>query len=237
MARSLATVAVFLERGSKRTFACAVDWPGWCRSGRDEASALQALIDAAPRYARVVARSRLGFVAPADLSALQVVARLRGNATTDFGAPGIPPAADARAVSESDMRRLRGIMTACWRAFDAAVTSARGKTLRKGPRGGGRELDGIVRHVLEADEGYIGALGWKHERRDRGALHPSLGETRRAMLDGIAASARGEIPAVGPRGGKRWKPRYAVRRSAWHVLDHAWEIEDRAADEEPPVPA
>jgi hypothetical protein len=23
-------------------------------------------------------------------------------------------------------------------------------------------------------------------------------------------------------------PRYAIRRIAWHVLDHAWEIEDKS---------
>ena len=35
-------------------------------------------------------------------------------------------------------------------------------------------------------------------------------------------------PPPGPRGGKRWLPRYFVRRVGWHVLDHALEIEDRA---------
>jgi hypothetical protein len=47
------------------------------------------------------------------------------------------------------------------------------------------------------------------------------------MLDGLTAAAQGKIPAQGPRGGKRWSPRYFVRRVAWHVLDHAWELEDR----------
>lgn len=27
---------------------------------------------------------------------------------------------------------------------------------------------------------------------------------------------------------KGWPPRYAARRIAWHVLDHAWQIEDRS---------
>jgi hypothetical protein len=38
---------------------------------------------------------------------------------------------------------------------------------------------------------------------------------------------RGELAERGPRGGIRWPARYYVRRAAWHVLDHAWEIEDR----------
>lgn len=234
-------MSVYLERGTKRTFACAIDWPGWCRSGRDDASALQALVEAAPRYGRVVAHSRLGFVPPADTSSSRVVARLRGNATTDFGAPDVAPAADKRAVSDTDLRRFRTLLEACWRAFDAAVEAAKGTPLRKGPRGGGRDLGAIVQHVLDADAGYVGALGWKFAglsaadraallRRERiGGQRVELERTRRAMLDGIAASARGEIPARGPRGGVRWKPRYVVRRSAWHVLDHAWEIEDRSS--------
>ena len=33
----------------------------------------------------------------------------------------------------------------------------------------------------------------------------------------------GSVPV--PKG---WPHRYAARRIAWHVLDHAWEMEDRA---------
>jgi hypothetical protein len=51
------------------------------------------------------------------------------------------------------------------------------------------------------------------------------------MLDALEASARGEIPARGPRGGRRWSPRYFVRRATWHILDHVWEIEDRMLTE------
>jgi len=216
---------VYVERGTKRTFAGAIEWPGWCRGGKDEASALDALLAYAPRYARVVARNRLGFRAPKDAAGLDVVEHLKGNATTDFGVPGLPPTADSRPMSAADLRRHRAILEACWRALDGAAESARGRTLRKGPRGGGRSLAKIVHHVLEADAGYLGALGWKYRLDGSGPKAVEL--TRAALLDGIAASARGEIPAVGPRGGVRWKPRFVVRRSAWHVLDHAWEIEDR----------
>jgi hypothetical protein len=31
----------------------------------------------------------------------------------------------------------------------------------------------------------------------------------------------------GPLTEKGWPQPYAARRIAWHVLDHAWEIEDR----------
>ena len=220
-------VDVYLERGPKRTFAGAVEWPGWSRSGRDEATALEALLDSAPRYARALKGTRLGFAAPKEVSELRVVERLRGDATTDFGAPGKYPKLDGRPVADADLRRARTILRATWRAFDHAADRARGKTLPKGPRGGGRDLDAIVRHCIEADAGYIGALGWKYRLED-GTTERQRERTHEAMLEGLAASARGEIAARGPRGGVRRKPRQIIRRSAWHWLDHAWEIEDRS---------
>ena len=218
-------VEIYLEIGSKRTFAGALDWPGWCRSGRDEDSALQALLEAGPRYGRVLSRSRLGFIAPKDVSAFTVVERLKGNATTDFGAPAMTPAHDARPVTDADLKRLQSILRACWRALDAAVEKARGRSLRTGPRGGGRDLDKILDHVRGGETGYLSSLGGKVPSSANDPA--STEEIRRAILDTLAASARGEIAAVGPRGGKRWLPRYFVRREAWHVLDHVWEIEAR----------
>lgn len=223
----LAPIPVAVESGSTRTFVCALDWPGWCRSGRDEASALQALLDSAPRYARVFARTTLGFRSPDALSAFRVVERLKGNATTDFGAPGVPAQAEAGPVSDSQLARMRVSLRAGWRAFDAAVDVARGRRLRKGPRGGGRDLDAIVRHVRDAEAGYLLGLGWPFKGSERADTRDELERTRKAVLEGLAASARGEIPAEGPRGGRRWKARFFVRRLAWHTLDHLWEIEDR----------
>lgn len=227
MGQSLNGFEVYLEIGQKRVFAAAVDWPGWCRSGRDESSALQALCDNASRYARVVQATQLSFSAPVDPSALTVVERLPGDATTDFGAPGAIPSSDTQPVDEYELQRLQALLQACWRAFDAAVSSATGKELRKGPRGGGREVDQIVRHVLDADGGYLSSLGWKCKLNEADNAGKQLQQTRQAILDGVASAARGEIEARGPRGGLRWPPRYFVRRVAWHVLDHAWEIEDR----------
>lgn len=220
-------IDVYIERGSKRTFACAVDWPGWCRSGRDDESALQGLVAYAPRYARALKGTRLGFEAPTDLSELRVVERVRGDATTDFGAPGQTPTLDRRPVTGADLPRVRTILRAAWRAFDAAAESAAGRTLAKGPRGGGRDLEAIVRHCIEADAGYVGALGWKY-RLEQGTTREQRERTHTALLDGLAASVRGDIAERGPRGGIRSRPRHIIRRSAWHWLDHAWEIEDRA---------
>lgn len=214
---------VALEVGSKRAFASSVEWPGWSRSGRDEDTAIESLFAYAPRYAGVLRGTGLGFDTPEDPSALTVVERLTGNATTEFGAPDIPLSIDADPVDDAELRRLKTLLRACWRAFDRDADKAEGKELAKGPRGGGRELDKIVDHVLGADEGYLMRLGAKPPKGDPDERATRL---RQAMLDALEVAVREGVPP-GPRGGKRWSPRYFVRRSAWHVLDHAWELEDR----------
>jgi hypothetical protein len=229
MAKSLTKINVYLEVGKKRTFAGALDWPGWCRSGRDEDSALQALLEYGPRYGRAVRAARLGFQPPEDVSAFLVRERLTGNATTDFGAPGIAPASDSKPVAAAELQRLQTLLKACWRALDQAVEAAAGKTLQTGPRGGGRQLEGILQHLLGSDAGYLNQLGWKFKQKDTDSTEMQLEQNRQAILAGLAASVRGELPERGPRGGIRWKPRYFVRRVTWHTLDHAWEIEDRSS--------
>jgi hypothetical protein len=213
---------VYLEVGNRRTIAAALDWPGWCRMGQDEAGALQALFDYGPRYAQVLRRSRLGFLVPEDVSALVVVERLKGNATTDYGVPGLAPTVDSQPLDEEELRRLQTILKACWRTFDAVRESAKAKALRKGPRGGGRSLDKIVEHVYGSETGYLASLGGKELLTDTTTTSPE--PIHQAILKAMKASARGEFPAHGPRG---WTTRYFTRRDAWHILDHAWEIEDR----------
>src|SRR5512147_964258 len=112
---------VYLEVGKRRTIAGALDWPGWCRIGPDEEGALQALLEYGPRYAQVLRGTRLGFLVPGDISAFSVVERLKGNATTDYGVPGLAPSVDSQALDEDEMRRLQSILKACWRTFDAVV--------------------------------------------------------------------------------------------------------------------
>jgi hypothetical protein len=227
MARPSRKINVYLEVGKKKTFAGAIDWPGWSRAGGDKESALKALLDYGPRYERVLHATQLGFEAPASPSAFVVVERLKGNATTDFGAPGIAPASDSKSVSPKQLQRLEMILKASWQAFDAVVETASGKALRTGPRGGGRQLEKMIQHLLESDTGYVHQVGWKFQLDKTGSLDQQLEQTRYEIVNSLRASARGEIPKKGPRGGIRWTARYFVRRVAWHVLDHTWEIEDR----------
>jgi hypothetical protein len=228
MKHSTNTTDVYLEVGKKRTFAAALHWPGWCRSGRDEAAALQALVDYGPRYARVLGSTTLEFLAPSDPDALVVVERLEGNSTTDFGAPDVAPSTDTMPIDAAELRRLQAVLTASWQALDAAVSAAAGKELRKGPRGGGRDTNGIVQHIVNAEQSYLARLAWKVEKRDEDDSEATANRIHEAVLRALEASTRGDLPDRGPRGGVLWLPRYFVRRVAWHVLDHVWEIEDRA---------
>src|SRR5689334_1648425 len=100
------TIDVYLEIGKKRTFAGAIDWPGWCRSGRDEDMALQALVDSGPRYARALDEAGIEFKAPADRSAFTVIERLAGSQNTDFGAPDVAPSSDTQPVDAVELRRF-----------------------------------------------------------------------------------------------------------------------------------
>ncbi len=227
MSRTQKKFKVYVEVGKKRAFAGAVEWPGWCRGGRDEDAALQSLFEYAPRYARAIAPAKLGFQAPADASELVVIEQLKGDTTTDFGSPGIPPSSDSRPVDDAELERLQALLKACWKTFDGVVKKAAGKELRKGPRGGGRDLDKIVAHMVDGEGYYLNALGGKHERGEGDNPSKRTASIRKSILNTLAASARGEVPARGPRGGLRWTPRYFIRRDAWHILDHAWEIEDR----------
>jgi hypothetical protein len=228
MAKGADQIEVYLEIGEKRTFAATLDWPGWCRSGRDEDSALQALCDYGPRYARVLQKTKLGFHAPSEVAVFVVAERQTGNATTDFGAPNLTLPGDNDPIDPAELERWEQVLKACWRAFDEAVEAATGKTLSKGPRGGGRELVKIVEHVRDVDASYLKNLGGTLKLNDHAEPDQAFGQIREAILTTLVAAVNGEIPTHGPRGGARWTPRYFVRRLAWHELDHTWEIEDRA---------
>jgi len=214
---------VFVETGAKRVFAGALDWPGWARSGKTQGAALETLAAYRDRYATAV-----GKLAKVDQLAsqtdMEIVARLDGGSGTDFGVPSAVADFDRAEISAAELSRLTGLLSAAWAAFQSAASRAEGRPLATGPRGGGRDLDKIRGHVVEADRAYIAALG----ARAPGS-RASWAEVQEAFLAAIDAKLRGELPDRGPRGGERWPARYAIRRSAWHALDHAWEIEDRSA--------
>jgi hypothetical protein len=207
---------VYLESGSKRVFACAADWPGWCRGGKDEATALAALGAYAARYAPVAKKARVAFD---TRSSLRVVERLAGSATTDFGAPDAKAKRDTRPLAAPEAKRLATLVNAAWAIFDEVLAQAPA-ALRKGPRGGGRDRDKIADHVLAAEGAYVRKLGL---RLQPPARHDAIAEYRAAITDALARPSTGKAPVE-----KGWPQRYAARRIAWHALDHAWEIQDRS---------
>jgi hypothetical protein len=223
MARASAATAVYLEVGAKRTFACAVDWPGWCRSGRDEDDALDTLAAYASRYAACPAAAHVSFRPPGGISAprFDVVDRIKGNATTDFGAPGVVPPLDAGVPDAREASRLAALMEGAWAVLAEVVASAPA-SLRKGPRGGGRDRDAIAEHVLAAEGGYGPKIGV----RGRGLTMADTAGVA-AFRAGLADAVRSGEPEVSGRAAP-WPVRYAARRIAWHALDHAWEIEDKS---------
>jgi hypothetical protein len=225
MASASKAISVYIETGKERVFAVAIDWPGWCRSARTEAAALENLLAYGARYAKVMRLGRVDFDAPAGLASLAVRDHVKGTTTTDFGSPDVSLKVDQEPLPEKELIRYQSILQASWKTFDRWVATASGAPLRKGPRGGGRELEEIVAHLAEAEVVYLGRMDCKLDPVTSKDDH-----ARRAMvLEAMRAGASGGIPQPGPRGGKRWNARYFVRRVAWHILDHAWEIEDRVA--------
>ena len=207
----LAATRVYLEVGRTWTFAAAVDWPGWCRRGRGEEGALDALVDYTDRYAAVAGPD----FAPGEL---HVVGRPPGTSTTDFGAPDARGPWDDEPLPAAEAFRLAGLLEASWQAFDAVMAGAPAE-LRKGPRGGGRDRDGVADHVREAERSYGRKIGvrlpprtpWPARglragagRRCSGRL--VAGALRRAALSpGMCSTMRGRSRTRAPeaRGDRR----------------------------------
>ena len=205
---------VYVEVGTKRTFASAADWPGWSRSGKDEAIALENLAAYAPRYAAVAKLARLDL--PKDATQFQVIERLEGNPTTDFGAPGIPAKEESKRMTDSETKRMVALVEACWKYLDQVRAKAPNE-LRKGPRGGGRDRDVMFDHVLGAEMEYAKRIGTRLKQPD-GEDAAAVKAFRQTIRDSFSNPNRHE----------KWPVAYAARRTAWHALDHAWEMEDRS---------
>jgi hypothetical protein len=194
---------VYVEAGAKKAFASAAGWPGWCRAGKDEAGALAALAAYAPRYAKVAKLARIDL--PKDATDFKVVERLPGDATTDFGAPGIPAKEESKALSPAEATRMLALLDAAWKYLDQVRAKAP-QELTKGPRGGGRDREKMYAHVVDSELSYSRYIGLRLKELDRGAIREALRHPEKDY----------KRPAV-----------YMARRMAWHVLDHAWEMEDR----------
>ena len=213
-------VGVSIEATPKKSFATAVDWPGWSRSAKAEALAIETLASYAERYAPVARLAGEALDDP-DRLELDVVERTEGGASTEFGVPGNVTKHDRRPVSAKEADRLARLVDAAWRTFDKVAKGAP-SDLRKGPRGGGRNTSKIVDHVLGSDHAYAREMGLRLPPPDP-ADRATVEALRAAMMDVLRQKSDGS-----PLAGRKWTTRYAAHRIAWHALDHAWEIEDRS---------
>jgi len=211
-----------VEQGKKKAVASAFDWPGWDRGARSEEDALAVLAAYRPRYARVAELAGLA-EAFAATEQMEVVERVEGTGTTDFhGISARSAGPEQTPISEAECERKIALLRACWAYFDQ-VASRVSAELRKGPRGGGRDRDRIVRHTNGAEitefDRKVGVTtaddAWQNPKPD----------TLRAHRDAFSAAIRAYNARGAPAG--TWTVQFVMRRCAYHMLDHAWEMEDR----------
>jgi hypothetical protein len=216
---------VTLELGpkGKQVVAVAPDWPGLERGARTEDAAIERIQSYLPRYAPVAKLAGMDaeFAAVAATPAtVDVIERYPGTGSTDFwGISFAFSGADRQAMSSEALERDLALLRACWAFFDA--TRARvSAEMQKGPRGGGRDRDHIVRHTLNVEQDWATKLGL---HAPEGALltDDGLSGRRDAYLDAIRTFHDQGKPA------RTWPLRYLIRHTAFHTLDHAWEMEDK----------
>ena len=206
----------------KKVAAIAIDWPGWSRGAKTAPLAVELLEAYRDRY-RPIARIA-GLEAEFDgAGPLEIVEDHVGVGSTDFWGISFAPSTSEHApMPEDEIERKLTLLRAAWGYFDE-VAGRVSAELAKGPRGGGRNRDEIIRH----------ALGW--ERADlvkrvgivADPIVPDTPEELRSHREEFVAALRaynaeGRIPR-----GRNWTVALLLRHTAFHLLDHAWEMEDK----------
>lgn len=216
-------VRTVVQRGpkGKKAVAFAFDWPGWSRGAKTPEAAVETLEAYRERYRPVALLA--GYEGEFDASgSLEVVEHATGVGSTDFW--GISFAASSFEqvpMPDDELERKLALLDAAWRFFDE-VAARVSPELRKGPRGGGRDRDGIVGHTFRTEVGDFG--------KRVGVRTPietmQTAEGVRAHREQFVAAMR-EYNATGKSAGRSWTVAFLLRHTAFHTLDHAWEMEDR----------
>lgn len=215
---------VTLEIGpkGKKIVAVAPDWPGLERGAKTQAEAIERLRSYMPRYSQVLKLAGLN-VAFDIVQDINVVEQYPGTGSTDFwGISFAFSSIDQQDMSRDELERELRLMQACWAFFDT-VRGRVSAEMQKGPRGGGRDRDRIVQHTFAAEKDWASGVG---------VLTPDG-----AMLtdEGLKAHREAYCQAIrdyhsqGKMAGSRakWPLRFLIRHTAFHTLDHAWEMEDK----------
>lgn len=218
------TVRTVVQHGpkDKKVAAFALDWPGWSRGAKTGPAALEVLEAYRDRYRPIAVLAGLGdeFGAAGDL---ELVEDHVGVGSTDFwGISFAPSSFEQQPMGTDEIDRKLALLEASWRYFDA-VAARVSPELAKGPRGGGRDRDEIVRH----------ALGW--ERADLAKrvgivvdpVVPASPDGFGSHRDDFVAALRAYNAEGRMASGRNWTIALLLRHSAYHVLDHAWEMEDK----------
>jgi hypothetical protein len=217
-------VRTVVERGpkGKRAVAFGLDWPGWSRGAKTPELALETLESYRQRYRPVA--DVAGMAGEFDASGpLEILEDRVGTGSTDFwGISFSPCSAEQRPMGEAELGRAITLLRACWAFFDDVVARV-SPEMRKGPRGGGRDRDHIVRHTIRTEsEDFAKQVGLRIP--EGAALTPEgLREHRETYVAAMRAYNAGEVK----RRMRSWTLPFLIRHSAYHTLDHAWEMEDK----------
>jgi len=204
----------------KKAVAMAPDWPGLERGAKTGEAAIEKLWSYLPRYAKVAKLAGMD-AEFAAITNVEVVEQYPGTGSTDFwGISFAFSSIDRQDISSEESERELTLMQACWTFFDEVRLRVSAE-MQKGPRGGGRDRDRIVRHTLGAEQEWEGKVG----------VHTPQGEVvtddegLRAYRDAYCTAIR-TFRCEGKMA-RTWPLRYLIRHTAYHTLDHAWEMEDK----------
>ena len=214
---------VILEVGKKerRVVAGATDWPGLDRWDKTDESAIAKMMSYVPRYANVAERAGMAEEL-ARQRKVEVLERVTGSGSADYwGIAHVPSDVERAVLSPDDLERRLALLQACWSYFDDTAERVSAE-LRPGPRGGGWTRDELFRHVHVNEAQQFTRKVEVRTPREMVLSPDGRAAHREATLDAIRAyNAEGRIA------GRSWPIQFLVRRIAHHVMDHAWEMEDR----------
>jgi hypothetical protein len=216
-------IRMIVERGPKdrKSVAFALDWPGWSRGATTPEKAVATLEAYRERYRPVAVTA--GLARQFDRGGRLTVFEDRiGTPSTDFwGISFSPSSSEQDPMSSAELERKITILQACWAYFDD-VAARVSPELRKGPRGGGRDRNQIIRHTIRNEsEEFAKRLGLRIP--EEGALTPEgLRSHRENYVAAMRAYHAGELKRM-----RNWTLPFLIRHSAYHVMDHAWEMEDK----------
>jgi hypothetical protein len=217
-------VRTVIDRGpkGKRAVAFALDWPGWSRGAKTSEEALETLESYRARYRPIAALAEMQREFD-DAGPLEIVEDKVGTPSTDFWAISFSPAAlETEPMDEAVLERRISLLRACWTLFDD-VAGRVSPEMRKGPRGGGRDRDRIVSHVIRVEsEDFARKVGL---RIPEGAAIPP--DARGAYREEYVAAMRAYNAGEGAKRMRSWNLPFLIRHSAYHTLDHAWEMQDK----------